>query len=104
MTASPMPISPTDATRSAQENTLLSPRFYTTDFEELDRTDVSTVRSEWDALIAELRSDPNRKHFVRNEEFDGDFSACRLSSTRSFATSSSVRSRQNSRGACFMRR
>ena len=74
MTASPMPISPTDATRSAQENTLLSPRFYTTDFEELDRTDVSTVRSEWDALIAELRSDPNRKHFVRNEEFDGDFS------------------------------
>ena len=30
-----------DATRAAQENTLLSPRFYTTDFAELDRIDVS---------------------------------------------------------------
>ena len=28
------------------------------------------VREEWDELIAELRADPNRRHFVRNEEFD----------------------------------
>ena len=30
---------PNDATRVAQENTVLSPRFYTTDFDELDRTE-----------------------------------------------------------------
>src|SRR5271165_910154 len=53
---------------------MLSPRFYTTDFEELDRTDVEPVRAEWDQLIAEMRSDPNKRHFHRTEEFDGDFS------------------------------
>ncbi len=63
-----------EATQLAQESTILSPRFYTTDFDELDRTDVSAVRKEWDELIAELRSDPNKKHFVRNEEFSADFS------------------------------
>ena len=63
-----------EGTRAAQETTLLSPRFYTTDFEELDRTDVSSVRAQWDELIAEMRSDPNKKHFVRNDEFDADFS------------------------------
>jgi magnesium-protoporphyrin IX monomethyl ester (oxidative) cyclase len=63
-----------EATRAAQEDTVLSPRFYTTNFEELDRTDVSSVRAQWDVLIEELRSDPNKKHFVRNEEFDADFS------------------------------
>ena len=61
-----------DATRSAQEDTVLSPRFYTTDFVELDRTDVSLVRADWDELIAELASDPNKKHFVRTAEFDYD--------------------------------
>jgi len=63
-----------ETTRIAQEDTVLSPRFYTTDFEELDKTDVSSVRAQWDELIGELRSDPNKKHFIRNEEFDADFS------------------------------
>ena len=62
-----------EATRVAQENTLLSPRFYTTDFDELDKTDVSSVRKEWDALMTEMRSDPNNRHFQRTEEFDADF-------------------------------
>ena len=47
-----------DATELARQDTVLSPRFYTTDFEELDRTDISAVRTEWDALIAEMRADP----------------------------------------------
>ena len=63
-----------DATRIAQQDTALSPRFYTTDFDELDKTDVAPVRAEWDALIAELRSDPNKKHFIRTDEFNADFS------------------------------
>ena len=58
-----------DTTRMAQADTVLSPRFYTTDFEELDRMDVSGVRSEWDVLIAEMRSDPNKGHFVRNDQW-----------------------------------
>ena len=65
-----------DATRVAQQDTVLSPRFYTTDFDELDKTNVAPVRAEWDALIAELRSDPNKKHFIRTDEFDDDFSDC----------------------------
>ena len=65
-----------ETTRAATETTMLAPRFYTTDFDELDRTDVSGVRAEWDALIEELKSDPNRGHFKRTEEWDDvDFDA-----------------------------
>ncbi len=66
-------VGPNDSTRQAQENTLLSPRFYTTDFEALDRLDVESVRPQWDALMAEMRADPNRGHFKRSEEWE-DFS------------------------------
>ena len=59
-----------ETTKMAQETTMLAPRFYTTDFDALDRTDVSRVRAEWDALIAELKSDPNKGHFKRTEEWD----------------------------------
>lgn len=53
----------------ALRDTVLSPRFYTTDFAALDRVDVGPVRGEWDALLAEMESDPNRNHFKRNEPF-----------------------------------
>jgi magnesium-protoporphyrin IX monomethyl ester (oxidative) cyclase len=59
-----------DTTRSALVSTMLTPRFYTTDFDEMDRIDVEPVRREWDALIAQMRSDPNKGHFKRNEEWD----------------------------------
>ncbi len=32
------------------------------------------MRRDWDILIAELRADPNKRHFTRNEEFDCDLS------------------------------
>ena len=59
-----------DTNGIALENTMLSPRFYTTDFEEMDRIDVSSVRDEWDPLIAEMESDPNKGHFKRTDEFE----------------------------------
>ncbi len=65
---------PNEATRSAQANTVLSPRFYTTDFPAMDRIDVSGVRAEWDGLIAELQRDGNRGHFIRTDAFDCDLS------------------------------
>ncbi|MEM6908967.1 MAG: magnesium-protoporphyrin IX monomethyl ester (oxidative) cyclase [Pseudomonadota bacterium] len=60
-----------DAMEMAQENTMLSPRFYTTDFDALDAVDVSSVRGEWDELITEMIGDPNRKHFRKDDRFDG---------------------------------
>lgn len=60
-----------DTIAIAREDTVLSPRFYTTDFEALDRIDVSGVRHEWDALIQEMVDDPNRLHFKRTAAFDG---------------------------------
>ena len=59
-------------TRRAQEDTVLSPRFYTTDFREMDRIDVSSVRTEWDALIEELRLDANKGHFLRTTDFKAE--------------------------------
>ena len=59
-----------DTTAMATETTLLNPRFYTTDFDEMDRIDVSSVRPEWDRLIAQMKSDPNRGHFKKNADWD----------------------------------
>jgi magnesium-protoporphyrin IX monomethyl ester (oxidative) cyclase len=62
------------ATAVAMQNTLLTPRFYTTDFDELDAVDVSPVRDDWDKLIAQMKADPNKGHFKKNEDWDtGDW-------------------------------
>jgi len=58
------------ATAVAMQNTLLTPRFYTTDFDELDAINVEGIRDEWDPLIAEMASDPNKGHFKKNEDWD----------------------------------
>lgn len=61
----------TETMKIACENAVLSPRFYTTDFDAMDRIDVGPVREEWDALIDEMVRDPNKLHFKRTEAFDG---------------------------------
>ena len=58
-----------DATRRAEADTLLTPRFYRTDYGALDRIDLSSVRQDWEQLMAEFRRDNNRHHFERDAEF-----------------------------------
>lgn len=52
------------------KETLLTPRFYTTDFDEMARMDLSPNEDELRAIIEEFRVDYNRHHFVRDAEFE----------------------------------
>uniref|UniRef100_A0A1Z1M2X9 Magnesium-protoporphyrin IX monomethyl ester [oxidative] cyclase n=1 Tax=Periphykon beckeri TaxID=2006982 RepID=A0A1Z1M2X9_9FLOR len=52
------------------KETLLTPRFYTTNFEEMANLDISLNTEEFEALLREFRADYNKKHFIRDAEFN----------------------------------
>ncbi|HEY9847477.1 MAG TPA: hypothetical protein V6D03_14940, partial [Candidatus Caenarcaniphilales bacterium] len=56
--------------KAPAKETILTPRFYTTDFDEMAKMDLSLNETELQALLEEFRADYNRHHFVRDEQFE----------------------------------
>ncbi|NQV10251.1 MAG: magnesium-protoporphyrin IX monomethyl ester (oxidative) cyclase [Cyanobacteria bacterium] len=61
----------TQAFKEPVKDTILTPRFYTTDFDAMAAMDLRPNEVELEAICEEFRKDYNRHHFVRNGEFDG---------------------------------
>lgn len=60
--------------KEASAETVLTPRFYTTDFDEMEELfslekNPDLEMEEFDAMLSEFRTDYNQTHFVRNETF-----------------------------------
>ncbi|MCW6038943.1 magnesium-protoporphyrin IX monomethyl ester (oxidative) cyclase [Spirulina subsalsa FACHB-351] len=55
--------------KAPSQETLLTPRFYTTDFEAIANMDISAQKDELEAVLAEMEADYNCRHFRRTEEF-----------------------------------
>ena len=66
------PVTVNESTQKAKTETLLTPRFYTTDFDAMDQWDLEPVREDWDRLMEEFRSDSNQSHFRRDEAFESE--------------------------------
>ncbi len=58
-----------DANEKAVQSSMLSPRFYTTDFAAIDRINIEPLRKEWDIMMREYEGDNNHDHFQRDETF-----------------------------------
>ena len=71
-----IPVAPqiNDSTKKALQDAMLSPRFYTTDFTEVDRTNIDALRSEWNVLMAEFAADINSDHFQRPADMSKNYS------------------------------
>lgn len=58
-----------DPTEVAKKDSVLTPRFYTTDMKAMNNLDMTPVRGQWDVLMQEFRDDTNRRHFQRDDSF-----------------------------------
>lgn len=56
--------------KAPAKETILTPRFYTTDFDAIAKMDISPNEKELMAILEEFRADYNRHHFVRDAEFE----------------------------------
>jgi magnesium-protoporphyrin IX monomethyl ester (oxidative) cyclase len=59
------------AIKDPVKDTILTPRFYTTDFDAMAAMDLRPNEVELEAICEEFRKDYNRHHFVRDASFDG---------------------------------
>nr|YP_010336811.1 Magnesium-protoporphyrin IX monomethyl ester oxidative cyclase [Stylonema alsidii]UNJ15217.1 Magnesium-protoporphyrin IX monomethyl ester oxidative cyclase [Stylonema alsidii] len=55
------------------KETILTPRFYTTDFDDMAKMDISVNPQEFEAILEEFRVDYNKNHFIRDEEFNNSW-------------------------------
>ena len=55
--------------KEVTKETLLTPRFYTTDFETAATISLKDQETQLQAMLTEMRNDYNRYHFVRDETF-----------------------------------
>jgi magnesium-protoporphyrin IX monomethyl ester (oxidative) cyclase len=55
--------------KNLTKETLLTPRFYTTNFQEISLLNINSNLQEIQAIIEEFRIDYNRDHFIRDKEF-----------------------------------
>jgi magnesium-protoporphyrin IX monomethyl ester (oxidative) cyclase len=55
--------------KNSTKETLLTPRFYTTDFEEMANLDISSNIDEIKSINEEFKVDYNQHHFIRDKEF-----------------------------------
>merc|ERR1719473_1653047 len=60
--------------KEAAEENILTPRFYTTDFEEMEELfggewNTNLNKEEMEAVLKEFQQDYNQRHFVRNDTF-----------------------------------
>lgn len=55
--------------KSVAKETLLTPRFYTTNFKEMSELDITSNLEEIQAIVEEFKVDYNRDHFIRDKEF-----------------------------------
>ncbi len=68
------PAAPNESTLKAQQDSILAPRFYTTDADAINRISVESIRPQWEALMAEFEGDNNEDHFQRPADMDKDYS------------------------------
>lgn len=73
-----------DKSNQIVKETLLNPRFYTTDFNEMSRLDISSNKEEFEALLEEFRADYNRQHFIRDKEFEQSWANIDIESQKLF--------------------
>ncbi len=65
-----------DTKRVAQDKSLLSPRFYLTDFKKMNALKIDHMQAEFVAMHKRFKDDPNKNFFYRDDDsdFDSDFS------------------------------
>ncbi|KAL4590004.1 hypothetical protein LXL04_002922 [Taraxacum kok-saghyz] len=84
------------------KETLLAPRFYTTDFDEMEQLfntemNKNLNEAEFEALLQEFKTDYNQTHFVRNKEFKKATQGTHFDfSTQSLAFQLQIRSNSSS--------
>lgn len=71
-------------TKVPTQETILTPRFYTTDFKAAANLDLSLQQVELQAMLQEMRNDYNCHHFVRDEAFEQSWDNLKEGERRAF--------------------